>query len=104
MDLTQLNKWNDQLYGLPAGSLVFVACLAYGYAIKLTPFIPNKFIPISVIMFGAAANLALAEATTTLQSISRSLLTGFIIGTSAWLAHYSIISKIEDMIFKKSDK
>lgn len=101
--LSFLNK----IEGLPAAALVFVFCLAVGYAwrgLQLKWF-PNDAIPLVVMLTGALAMMFIADGRPTTMPhhvwTARNLFVGFIIGGIAWAVHNYAISKLEEWLVSK---
>jgi hypothetical protein len=99
----KLIEWNDQLAGCPSGVLVFFACIAFGYVWKMIQVLPNKFIPVVVMITGAVLNPLLQGKLDSVATISRIALLGFIIGFLAWLFHRLLLKKLEDKFGVKID-
>lgn len=110
MSLDQINNFLsalDKLEGLSAAALVFVLCLATGYAwrgLNLKWF-PNDAIPVVVMLTGAIVMAFIADGRPTTMPprvwTVRNLAIGFVIGAFAWLVHNYALSKIEDWLVSK---
>jgi hypothetical protein len=107
MNMDQLLQLNDKLMGLPAGVLVFGACIALGYAIKMTERIHNTAIPLVVMLAGVVLFALMAP--TKLETevlriwLVKNVCVGWIIGFGAWMAHKLVLKKIEDKLGMFSD-
>lgn len=88
-------KINEHLAGAPAGILVFLLCIALGYVWKNMHFLPNRFIPGIVMLFGAVANPLLYWPANAKDAV-RLTVVGLIIGFIAWLFHRLVLKKIEE--------
>lgn len=91
----------QRLDGAPAIALIFVSCLVLGYVLKGVRQFPNSAIPTAVILWGAIVNPVIADAMndTPLRIwMIRNVLVGAITGFAAWMAHMSILSRIEDKL------
>lgn len=98
----------DKLQGLPAAGLVFVLCLAVGYAWRGLKFswFPNDAIPLVVMITGALFMMFIADGRPTTMPhhvwTARNLAVGFIIGAIAWAVHNYVIAKfIEPWLVSK---
>lgn len=98
--MEELVDLNDKLVGLPAGAIVFLVCIAFGYAVKMSKRISNDWMPTVVIMVGTALFMALAPTRNFDVSLriwlTRNFCVGFIIGFVAYMAHKFILKKLED--------
>jgi len=92
---------DDILRAAPAGILVFVLCIAFGYTWRAIKVLPNRFTPLVVMIFGAIFNLGLNWAQ---ADRLRFLVVGFILGFAAWATHRLIIKRIEDKFGGKLDE
>lgn len=103
--LDSVIAWLNQLYGLPAATLVFASCIVLGYALRFVKRFPNDGIPVAVILWGGIAMSAVADARASNMSLRvwvvRNILVGMVIGMVAWLAHKIILSRVEDWIASK---
>lgn len=99
---TTLQKITDALQsleGAPAISMVLIACLAFGYLLKVIPSFPNKAIPMAAILFGALLYPIIADANNEIPLrvwLVRNTLIGLVIGVVAWTTHRLILSKLEE--------
>ena len=90
-------QWDKNLNGAPSGLLVFLLCIAAGYVWKVIRVLPNRFIPLVVMLTGALLHSGLTYAEK--QSLSdwiRAAVVGFIIGFLAWLFHRLLLKRLED--------
>lgn len=96
--LSQVQSW-------PAVTLVFMACIAFGYVFRLWRWFPNEAIPTIVILTGMAAAMLLADERPQGTSLrlwhARNAFVGIAIGFIAWVSHALIVSKIEDYLSQK---
>lgn len=95
MNMENLTQWNDKLMGAPSGVLVLFLCLAAGYVWKMIRVLPNRFIPLIVMLTGAIIFVLLNWATPTVPLIAKHFVIGFIIGFVAWLCHNKFLKHIE---------
>ncbi len=95
-------QWDKSLNGAPSGILVFLLCIAVGYVWKVVKVLPNRFIPLVVMLTGSAlhAGLTYSEKQTVADWI-RAAVVGFIIGFLAWLFHRLLLKKLEDKLGAK---
>lgn len=92
-----LVKWNDSLAGAPSGLLVFALCIAAGYVWKVIRVLPNRFIPLVVMLIGAALHSLLTMVANQSAPVwVRSAVVGFIIGFVAWVFHRLVLKRLED--------
>lgn len=97
-----LVQWDAKLAGAPSGLLVFALCIAAGYVWKVIRVLPNRFIPLVVMLTGAVLHPALTYAADQAGPVwVRSAVVGFIIGFLAWLFHRLILKRIEDKLGAK---
>lgn len=100
--LTQISDLLGRLYSLPCYVLVFLSCIAVGYAMRLWKKFPNEAIPIVAILWGAAFLPLVADPAN--DSLPwriwfvKNFLIGLIIGVIAWVFHNKILSKVEGKI------
>jgi hypothetical protein len=105
--IEQVLSWLDKLQGLPSAGLIFVLCLAIGYAWRgLTlKWFPNQAIPMVVMLTGALSMMLVADGRPTTMPhhvwAVRNLAVGFIIGAVAWLVHNYALSKLETWLASK---
>lgn len=92
-------QWDKNLSGAPSGLLVFILCIAVGYVWKVIRVLPNRFIPLLVMLTGAGLHAALQPSPN--PSIVRAAVVGFIIGFLAWLFHRLLLKKLEDKLGAK---
>lgn len=96
--LEHVLKVYEQLYGLPALPLIFVGCIALGYALKSLKAFDNRYIPRWVFGFAVICNLVLApfeEGTSMRIWAGRTVILGVITAAAAWLFHAAVLKKIE---------
>ena len=99
IDLDKIFEFLNSLGGMPKCGLVFVFCLALGFALKKCPWVPNSAIPSCVILAGALLLPMLSDwQMSTLHSVRVFILTqaliGFIDGTLAWVTHRLVIKPL----------
>ena len=103
--IDQIIGYLNQLYGLPAAALVFLSCIAVGYALRFIKAFPNGGIPVAVILWGAIIMTLVADARASNMPLRvwvvRNVLVGLFIGFCSWLFHNMILSKVEDWIAAK---
>ena len=88
-----LVEWDAKLAGAPSGLLVFALCIAAGYAWKSVKLLPNRVIPLVVMLTGAILHPILSGG-----DVARTAVIGFVIGFLAWLFHRLILKRIEDRL------
>jgi len=94
----------DKLQGLPAAGLVFVLCIAIGYAWRGAnlKWFPNDAIPVVVMVMWAVFMMFIADGRPTTMPhhvwTARNLAVGFVIGAVAWAVHNYIISRFESKL------
>lgn len=85
--------------GAPAAVLVFLLCLAAGYVWKIIHVLPNRFIPLVVMVTGAALlPLLLWKDEARMPHHLRVAIVGFIIGCVAWLVLRVGLKKLENRL------
>lgn len=100
-----LIKWNDSLAGAPSGLLVFALCIAVGYVWKIIRVLPNRFIPLVVMLTGSVLHSLLTMVADQPAPVwVRSAVVGFIIGFLAWLFHHLLLKRLEDKFGAKLDE
>lgn len=101
MNLEQLNQWNEQLNGLPAGTLTLVICWAVGAFVKMLPVVNNRWIPPAVMLSGLVVYPGLVDSLAGRQEIARSLGIGFVLGVAAFITHHFALHRLEDWLGAK---
>lgn len=103
--LDKVIAWLNQLYGLPAATLVFASCIVLGYALRFVKRFPNDGIPVAVILWGGIVMSLVADARASSMSLRiwvvRNVLVGMVIGMVSWLAHKILLSRVENWIASK---
>lgn len=101
--IQKLIEWSNTLYGLPILPLLFIGCIAAGYAIKLVPIFPNRWAPISVVVFGVSGALATTPLTGK-SEFFRAIIYGLVVGVGAIAAHRKFLkSWIDEKTLKGPD-
>lgn len=94
-----LVEYNDKLLGLPAGGIVYLACLCVGYAVKISHKISNDWIPTWVMIFGIILFMAMAPTRNHDVELriwlTKNASVGLIIGLAAWLTHKLFLKRVE---------
>jgi hypothetical protein len=102
LTLNNYLTWIDQIQGLPAAALVCFSAIAVGYVLRCIKRFPNEGIPVVVILWAAVAMLFIADprASTMPMRIwgARNLFVGLALGVIAWIAHKTVLSKLEKFI------
>lgn len=79
-----------------------VACIAVGYLVRITPVIPNKWIPSICIVVGAFVYPFLTStgrvSPDSVNPLMRIVLTGLILGALSFAIHDQVLSKLERYI------
>jgi len=95
----------NSLYGLPAAALVFGSCVVWGYILRFIKRFPNDGIPVAVVLWGGIVMSLVADSRASSMPLRvwvvRNIMVGLIIGLLAWLAHKTILGRIEDWISSK---
>lgn len=97
--LDQLSLFLQKLYGLPAYTLVGIACIIIGYLLRFWKAFPNNGIPLVVILFGAIAYPIVADYNnedSIRVLLGKYILFGLLIGFVAWLVHNKFLKPLED--------
>jgi peptidoglycan/LPS O-acetylase OafA/YrhL len=97
-NLTDLVSWAMNLGAAP---FTVLAVVAFCYILRLVPFFPNRWIPISCVVIGTVMFPILAHHhtdDTTFAFLVRTIFMGAIIGAGAWVFHNKLIKQIEDKI------
>lgn len=97
-----LVEWDARLAGAPGGVLVFLACLAVGYLLRIVRPFPNRFIPLSVTIAGAIAYSLVTWVSGQAGPVwVRACLIGLVIGFVAWLCHRLLIKHLENFLKRR---
>lgn len=100
--MEKLIEYNERLMGLPAGVIIFFACLAAGYGIKSSRRISNDWIPTVVMLTGTVLFMLVAPSKDPDIPyriwLTKNAVFGFIIGFSSWMSHKLIIKRIENKL------
>jgi len=95
----------DKILTLSNSAMVFGGCLVLGYVFRFIKKFPNDAIPIIVILNGAILMTLLADkrepVVTAHVWATRHMVAGAIIGFVAWMAHNTVISRIEDWLSQR---
>ena len=99
IDLDKIFEFLNSLGGMPKCGLVFIFCLALGFALKKAPWVSNSVIPTAVVLAGALLLPMLSDwPSSTLHSVRVFILTqaliGFVDGTVAWVFHRIVLKPI----------
>lgn len=99
IDPEEIFRWLNGLYGVPKVVLVFILCIAFGWMMKKSPWIPNQRIAFYVCLIGALFLPLLSDfKASDIQSvrvfIATNLTIGFITGAAATLAYRLVIKRI----------
>ena len=100
-DSEQITQWTDYLMSIGAAPFTVLACLTFGYVMRLIPPVNNKWIPVACVIIGVIVFPALASQhpdETKAQFIIKRLFMGMFLGLGSWAFHDKLISKIEDKI------
>lgn len=89
-----------KLNGLPGYVLVFLWCIAFGYAMRAYNKFPNDAIPFAVILWGCIWNGMIADAAADDLPLRiwlvKNVVVGGIIGLIAWGVHHFGLSRLEE--------
>ncbi len=100
--MSYLDELINTLGKLGPEAFCVVGCIAFGYAVKLVPYIPNKHIPWMCIASGPAIYPFLTDfsrvSPDSQQPIVRIVMTGLILGVVAWLIHNAVIWRLEQWL------
>lgn len=101
--MQQLIDFLNSLWGAPAFIMVGLACLVFGYVLRLIPVFPNKWIPATVILIiGPVFQLLMAEALTKGEVLrvwwAKNFIEGLVMGFLVWITHDKLISRFESSI------
>lgn len=106
--LENLMSGLDKIQGLSAAALVFCCCIVTGYILRFIRPFPNEGIPVVSILMGGLAMMMLADPRASAMPArvwtSRNLIVGLTIGFIAWMAHKTLLSKLEAVILRRFDK
>ena len=92
----QAIKWSESLMGAPAALLVVLVCIAAGYVLKMIQVFPNRFIPLCVMLIGAAFLMMMTwVAKSEIPVLTRNFCVGFVLGFIAWMLHRLVLKRIE---------
>jgi len=94
-------RWNDALMGAPVGVLVLIVCIALGYALKLLPFVDNKWIPGAVLLAGMACFPLLSErppGELLRVWLTKMIVLGLVAACAAWFIHNQFLKRIEQKL------
>ncbi len=101
------NELINTLSKLGPEAFCVVACIAFGYVVKLVPYISNKLIPSLCIAAGPAIYPFLTDASRvspdSQQPIVRIVMTGLILGVVAWMIHNTVIWRVEKWLKAKME-
>lgn len=96
--IERLIKLNDDLLGLPALPLVFIASIVFGYMWKVIPVFNNRWIPAVVFFGGIILNFCMNPHQPTASWgvwFGRNFCLGAITSGAAWVFHRVVLKKVE---------
>lgn len=108
MNMNELLKLNDELYGAPSGVLLVIFAIALGYLLKTVPMFNPKLIPLVVVAICTVGFMLIAPARPADMAfriyIGRNFIIGFVIGFAAWTFHAQILKRwIDPKIFAENN-
>jgi hypothetical protein len=90
----------NQLLGAKTEVVALLGVIAVGYALRMLPFVPNKYIPALCWLLGTLAYCLLKPVNevpaTTAHPLVWKIVVGFILSFVAWTLHKAAIKPIED--------
>lgn len=100
--MNYLEEFINTLSKLGPEMFAIVACIAFGYVVRLIPFIPNKWIPAACILFAPCVYPFLTStgrvSPDSVNPMMRIVLTGLVLGVAAFILHDKVIAHIEKYI------
>lgn len=100
--MNYLEEFINTLSKLGPEMFAIVACIAFGYVVRLIPFIPNKWIPAACILFAPCVYPFLTStgrvSPDSVNPMMRIVLTGLVLGVAAFILHDKVITHIEKYI------
>lgn len=88
----------DYIQSAPLSVLTILFLNALGYALKFLPFIPNRTIPLALMVAGALVMIFIAPVPTGRNPMVLLGLMGWIFGCIAWLVHAIVLRRIEKFL------
>ena len=101
MNPDQVQDSTNWLMNCGAVPFTVAACIIIGYAFRLIPIFPNKWIPTVCIVIGSILFPLLnpkPSSETSVAFYSHAIVGGIFLGLVAWLLHDKFISKNENKI------
>jgi len=88
----------DYIQNAPLSVLTIIFLNGLGYGLKFTPFIPNRSIPLALMLCGALIMVALAPLPAGRNPLFLLGIMGWIFGCIAWLVHAVVLRRIEKLL------
>lgn len=85
----------DYIQSAPLAPLIILFLNALGYGLKRVPFLPNRSIPLALMLAGALLMMFLAPVPPGRNPLLLLGLMGFLFGCIAWLVHAIALRRIE---------
>ena len=88
----------DYIQSAPLSVLTILFLNGLGYALKFLPFVPNRSIPLALMLCGALVMMFLAPLPEGRNPLVLLGLMGWIFGCVAWLVHVMILRRLEKFL------
>jgi hypothetical protein len=88
----------DYIQSAPLSVLTVIFLNGLGYGLKFTPFIPNRSIPLALMLAGALIMMFLGPVPEGRNPMVLLGLMGWIFGCIAWLMHAVLLRRIEKFL------
>ena len=85
----------DYIQKAPLAPLIILFLNALGYALKRAPFLPNRSIPLMLMLVGALLMMFLAPMPEGRNPLLLLGIMGFLFGCIAWLVHAIALRRLE---------
>lgn len=88
----------DYIQSAPLSVLTIIFLNGLGYGLKFTPFIPNRSIPLALMLVGALIMMTLAPMPAGRNPLVLLGLMGWIFGCIAWLVHAIVLRRLKKFL------
>jgi hypothetical protein len=96
--LEGIKSATDYIQSAPISVVTIIFLNGLGYGLKFIPWIPNRAIPLALMLCGALTMMFLAPVPTGRNPLVLLGLMGWIFGCIAWVAHAVVLRRLEKFL------